>query len=290
MASSAFARSWGLPVADDDGARRRKGDCEMKDSGRLKCAGLVVGLALLGFVGVAQAQEPVDPNAYIAGPTVYPATLPPDPIPEYRPGSPGYGFSWIDGYWDWTGYDWAWNNGYWVQGRPGWAYFGPRFIWENGQPVYNRGFWQRPDGYREYRYGGGGYIAPGWYARPRYEPRYWRADPGHSTAWRRAPGAPPGGYREAPRFEHRGVEHREMEHREAEHREGMERREEGEHREAEHREAEHREMGGREEAHPAGFHGSEPHPGPAGGPPPHQGGAPAPHGAPAAAPQRGKKK
>ncbi|HVV51697.1 MAG TPA: hypothetical protein VHO06_18660, partial [Polyangia bacterium] len=131
------------------------------------------GLALALSAEAARAQDmpPPDPNAYVAGPTMYPATLPPDPIPEYRPPSPGWGFRWVDGYWDWTGYDWAWNNGYWVQGRPGWAYFAPRFIWENGQPVYYRGYWQRPDGYRDYAYGGGGYIAPGWYARPRYEPR-----------------------------------------------------------------------------------------------------------------------
>jgi hypothetical protein len=252
-------------------------------------AGVVLTLALSG---AAQAQyEAPPPNAYVAGPTVYPETLPPDPIPEYQPASPGWGFTWVNGYWDWTGYDWTWNNGYWVQGRPGWAYFGPRFIWENGQPVYYRGFWQRPDGYREYRYGGGGMISPAWYARPRYEPRYWRADPGHSTAWRRAPGAPPGGWREAPRIEHRremehreGVEHREAEHREMEHREGVEHRE-AEHHEAEHREAEHHEMG---HEGPGGGHGPEMRP--AGGPPPAHGAPPAAHPAPAAAPQRGKKK
>jgi len=247
-------------------------------------AGVILTLALSG---VARAQyEAPPPNAYVAGPTVYPETLPPDPIPEYQPASPGWGFTWVNGYWDWTGYDWTWNNGYWVQGRPGWAYFGPRFIWENGQPVYYRGFWQRPDGYREYRYGGGGMISPAWYARPRYEPRYWRADPGHSTAWRRAPGAPPGGWREAPRIERR----REMEHREGvEHREGMEHREmehrEGEHREAEHREAEHREM---EHGSPGGGHGPEMRP--SGGPPPAHAAPPPAHAAPAAAPQRGKKK
>jgi hypothetical protein len=144
---------------------------------------------------------------------------------------------------------------------------------------YYRGFWQRPDGYREFAYGGGGIISPAWYARPRYEPRYWRADPGHSTAWRRAPGAPPGGWREAPRIERR---------REMEHREGIERREGMEHRQMEHREAEHREMEHREMQHPApgGGHGPEFHP--AGPPPGHA--APAPHPAPAAAPPHGKRK
>jgi hypothetical protein len=265
---------------------------QLRRAAGLSVAGVILTLAL-GGVAHAQYDNPPPPDAYVAGPTVYPETLPPDPIPEYRPPAPGYGFTWVNGLWDWTGYDWSWNNGYWIQARPGWAYFGPRFIWENGQPVYYRGFWQRPDGYREFAYGGGGMISPAWYARPRYEPRNWRADPGHSTAWRRAPGAPPGGWREAPRIERRregmerreAVEHREgMEHREAEHRE-MEHREGVEHREAEHREAEHREMGHPGPgAGPGGMH-------PAGGPPPAHA-APAAHAGPppAAAPQRGKKK
>ena len=258
----------------------------LKQLVRLSIAGVTLTLAL-GGVAHAQYDAP-PPQAYVAGPTVYPETLPPDPIPEYRPPAPGYGFTWVNGYWDWTGYDWSWNNGYWVQARPGWAYSGPRFIWENGQPVYYRGFWQRPDGYREFAYGGGGMIPPAWYARPRYEPRYWRADPGHSTAWRRAPGAPPGGWREAPRFEHRGG----MERREAvERREGMERRGGMEHREMEHREAEHREMEHREMGHPGpgGNRGPEFHP--AGGPPPgHAAPAPHPGPPPAAAPPHGKRK
>ncbi len=263
---------------------------------RAACLSIVGGILTFAQAGEVHAQyAPPPPEAYVAGPTVYPETLPPDPIPEYRPPSPGWGFTWVNGYWDWTGYDWAWNNGYWAQGRPGWSYFGPRFIWESGQPVYYRGYWQRSDGYRDYAYGGGGMIAPGWVARPRYEPRYWRADSNHSTAWRRAPGAPPGGWREAPRIEHRremehregverreGLEHREAEHREMEHRE-MEHRE-PEHREAEHREAEHR---GMEHAAPGPVHG----PGaPAGRSMPAAHGAPAAHPTPATAPKREKEK
>jgi hypothetical protein len=35
--------------------------------------------------------------------TVYPSSFAPEPIPEYRPAPPGYGYTWVDGYWDWTG-------------------------------------------------------------------------------------------------------------------------------------------------------------------------------------------
>jgi hypothetical protein len=274
----------------------------MNGSGRWVRLALVLGSVVLGvsgLSGVAQAQVGV----YISGPSVYPDNLPPDPIPEYRPQAPGWGYVWVNGYWDWTGYDWVWNNGYWAPPRPGFSYIGPRFIWENGQPIYYRGYWQSPNGYREYGYGGRGF-SPAWQARPQYEPRRWRAEPGHSEAWRRAPGAPPGGWREAPRFQHREMEHREMERREgAEHREAEHRED---HREMEHRE-DHREMEHREERHeehhdqghehgPGGpFRGPETRPaggGMPGGGPPHAGGPPPGRPAPAghAAPPPGERK
>ncbi len=94
------------------------------------------------------APAPMDPS-------VYPTTPPPDPIPEYQPPAPGYGYYWVSGYWDWTGYDWDWNAGYWAPQRPGFIYIGPRFVWEGGRPVYYRGYWQGPNGFREYGYYGG---------------------------------------------------------------------------------------------------------------------------------------
>ena len=62
--------------------------------------------------------------AYVATPpvavdaTVYTSEPPPPPVVEYRPPSPGYGYLWVDGFWDWNGYDWAWSNGYWQPNRP----------------------------------------------------------------------------------------------------------------------------------------------------------------------------
>ena len=127
-------------------------------------------------------------------PTIYPTSPIPDPIPEYQPPAPGYGYYWVGGYWDWTGYDWDWQSGYWAPQRAGYLYFGPRFVWEGDRMVYYRGYWQGPGGYREYGYMGGRGPAA-WRARPQYEPRVWRGSPEHATAWRRAPGAPAGGFR-----------------------------------------------------------------------------------------------
>ena len=86
--------------------------------------------------------------------TVYPTSFAPEPIPEYRPAPPGYGYMWVDGYWDWNGYDWTWSSGYWVPERVGYAYIGPRYVYVDGRPVYYRGYWQGDNGYREYGYGG----------------------------------------------------------------------------------------------------------------------------------------
>ncbi len=165
--------------------------------------------------------------------SAYPTRPIPDAIPEYVPPSPGYGYTWVAGYWDWTGYDWNWQSGYWAPNRAGFAYYGPRFIWEGDQMVFYRGYWLGPGGSRDYAYyGGRGPI--GWRARPQYEPRAWRGAPEHNAAWRRAPGAPAGGFRgEAPAY------------RREERREGTARsRAPEQHREMQNREAEHREMGG----------------------------------------------
>jgi hypothetical protein len=138
------------------------------------------------------AYEPPPPPqpAPVADATLYPTTPPPDPIPEYQPPAPGYGYYWAAGYWDWTGYDWSWNAGFWAPQRPGYVYFGPRFVFVDGQPVYYRAYWQGPGGYREYGYGYGGRPVPeAWRARPSVEPRAWRTNEVHNNGWRNNPGA-----------------------------------------------------------------------------------------------------
>ncbi|HLK93406.1 MAG TPA: hypothetical protein VKZ18_26170 [Polyangia bacterium] len=144
----------------------------------------------------------VDPGpgpapAVAADGTVYPAEPPPDPIPEYQPPAPAYGYSWIGGYWDWTGYEWTWDAGYWAPADQAYLFIGPRFLFVDGRPVYYRPYWQGPGGFRAYGYGYRG-VAPaaGWRARPSVAPMAWRAAPAHNEAWRRSPGA--AGWRGAP--------------------------------------------------------------------------------------------
>ncbi|HVR03192.1 MAG TPA: hypothetical protein VMT47_13735, partial [Polyangia bacterium] len=100
----------------------------------------------------AYAPPPAAAPAVELDATVYPTVAPPPPVAEYRPPAPGYGYLWVDGYWDWNGYDWAWSNGYWQPDRPGFLFIGPRYVYEGGRPVYYRGYWQGSNGYRDYHY------------------------------------------------------------------------------------------------------------------------------------------
>jgi len=136
------------------------------------------------------AQEEPPPGMEMAGDpgVVYPTAPPPDLIPEYPPPSPGYGYVWVNGYWDWTGYEWSWNNGFWAPRQAGVRFYAPRFVFVNGEPVYYRGYWVDPYGRREYGYGWRGAPPAAWRARPSVAPTMWRAQ--HAEGWRRVPGAP----------------------------------------------------------------------------------------------------
>ena len=73
---------------------------------------LALGALASGCVVRARpAPVAVSGGVYVQGSsdyaTVYPTTFAPEPIPEYRPAAPGYGYTWVDGYWDWTGQDWT---------------------------------------------------------------------------------------------------------------------------------------------------------------------------------------
>jgi len=173
-------------------------------------AGSILTLASTAFasgcvVRARPAPVAVSAGVYVDGSsdyaTVYPTTFAPEPIPEYRPAAPGYGYTWVDGYWDWSGYDWSWSSGYWVPERVGYAYIAPRYVYVDGRPVYYRGYWQGNNGYREYGYGGYRGAPPSaWRGTPQTQPHVWRSQPAH-TQWRGTattappPAAPASGWR-----------------------------------------------------------------------------------------------
>ena len=136
----------------------------------------------------AYVEPSAAPEQVSADGSVYPATPPPDPIPEYQPAAPGPGYAWVNGYWDWTGSEWTWDTGYWAPQDQAYLFIGPRFLFVDGRPVYYRPYWQGPGGYRAYGYGYRGRAPIGaWRARPSVAPGAWRAQ--HNEGWRRTPGA-----------------------------------------------------------------------------------------------------
>ena len=74
-------------------------------------------------------------------PGYYAAPLPPPPPPvvAYVPPSPGYGYTWVDGYWYPVGPRYHWRAGYWAR------------------PAFVGSYWVRPR-----------------YHERRYYPGYWR--------------------------------------------------------------------------------------------------------------------
>jgi hypothetical protein len=61
---------------------------------------------------------------------------PPAPVVAYAPPSPGYGYTWVGGYWYPAGPRWAWRGGYWAR------------------PPYARAYWVAPRYYGGRFYGG----------------------------------------------------------------------------------------------------------------------------------------
>ena len=79
-------------------------------------------------------------------PPYYVNSMPPEPLYETMTSSPGYGYVWIDGYWNWNGYEWVWANGHWVTEQTGYVYVQPYYDWDDtGRNVYYPGHWSRPE-------------------------------------------------------------------------------------------------------------------------------------------------
>jgi len=102
-------------------------------------------LALLLLAGSAAFAGPrffvgFGVGRYYAPPPVVMYAPMPAPIAAYAPPAPGYGYSWVNGYWYPAGPRWAWHGGYWA--RPPYAHsywVAPRY---HGHHYYG-GYWRR---------------------------------------------------------------------------------------------------------------------------------------------------
>jgi hypothetical protein len=58
--------------------------------------------------------------------------------------SPGVGWVWTDGYYDWAGNSWAWRSGRWRRPpHPGYVWRGPTYRRQGNGFRVNRGHWSR---------------------------------------------------------------------------------------------------------------------------------------------------
>jgi hypothetical protein len=74
--------------------------------------------------------------------TEYVSGMPPDPLYEQEPPSPGDGEVWIDGYWHWNGEEWVWVGGRWEQEQEGYVYVEPYYNYIGGAYLYTPGYWR----------------------------------------------------------------------------------------------------------------------------------------------------
>ena len=119
----------------------------------------IAGLAFAAQACVVRDAQPVNSGygyastgayasggIYVGEPSVtYTTSLPPQPLYEAMTPSPGYGYVWVDGYWDWNGYEWVWASGRWTQEQRGYYYVQPYYDYYDNHYVYYPGYWSSPD-------------------------------------------------------------------------------------------------------------------------------------------------
>ncbi|HEX6834643.1 MAG TPA: hypothetical protein VF132_13985 [Rudaea sp.] len=71
----------------------------------------------------------------------FPTYGPPAPVVEHVVVRPGY--TWVPGYWRWTGYRYAWVGGYWGPVRVGYHYMPARWVSCGPHWCYHGGRWVR---------------------------------------------------------------------------------------------------------------------------------------------------
>jgi hypothetical protein len=68
---------------------------------------------------------------------------PPEKTEAARPASPGYGYIWVAGYWDYLDGNYIWRDGRWVQGKPDYEYVRARYDYDGKAWVFHRPHWKR---------------------------------------------------------------------------------------------------------------------------------------------------
>lgn len=121
------------------------------------CLVILTGLSALALVEPTEIQARIAPGVVLAPPpaapqqvfvpqptVVAPGWAPAPPMTPVMPipRSPGRGFVWTPGYYDWNG-GWVWTGGRWVRPpRPGAVWMPGRWDRHRGNWRYSRGYWR----------------------------------------------------------------------------------------------------------------------------------------------------
>ena len=113
----------------------------------MKRTACIAGLALaltgmvLGSGCATQAPAGDSPGAAVGQEIIVP-TAPPLPVTEEVTVSPGAGYIWVGGAWNWVGH-WVWESGHWARPpRPGMIWVPNQFEYRAGKRVFTRGGWK----------------------------------------------------------------------------------------------------------------------------------------------------
>lgn len=73
------------------------------------------------------------------------AAPPPEKIEkaDARPASPGYGYIWVNGYWDYLDGNYVWRSGRWTQARQDYEYIRARYEYDGKTWLFHRPHWKR---------------------------------------------------------------------------------------------------------------------------------------------------
>jgi hypothetical protein len=75
--------------------------------------------------------------------TMQVGSQPPADKTEDKPASPGFGYIWVSGYWDYIGGQYVWRNGRWVQGKPDYEYVRARYEYDGKGWTFHRPHWKK---------------------------------------------------------------------------------------------------------------------------------------------------
>jgi hypothetical protein len=105
----------------------------------------VLALAFAASTGCSVISSDTSANDTKNALTVQVAKAPPQEKEEAKehPASPGFGFIWVGGYWDYLDGNYVWRDGRWVQGKPDYEYVRARYEFDGKSWVFHRPHWKK---------------------------------------------------------------------------------------------------------------------------------------------------